>query len=455
MIKEVLKLNIRIQSILKILTDVTNLINHEIILILPRHEILSKIFTYLIMISIFIIIILIIRILASRLMNNINLGKFNELKILIGKSIKIQFLIFSISSILYFLIFYFLNNLEQKTDTFIDIIDNIYKCTIIFCFSKSIFNFLIELKKRIENNNDIETIVKKLILDGCVLAIPIFFSLFIFKTIFINANMEYFFHIIAKIFLITSVAFIFIKIIISFENFIIIKFNINAKNNFKARAMYTQVNVFRKILILIIIILSSAAILMTFDLFREIGSTLLASAGIAGIVFGFAAQKTISNIFAGFQLALSQPILIEDVVVVEGEWGRIEEISLTHVIIAIWDQRRLVLPISYFIEKPFQNWTKNTSEIMGTVFIYSDFNLPIAKIEEEVSKLCHNSPLWDGRIMCVQVTNTNIHGIEIRILVSSSDSSINFDLRCYIRKNIIEFIQFHFPLCFPKTRIHF
>jgi small-conductance mechanosensitive channel len=441
------------QNVPKFSTNIIDSINGKILMLLPVNETLAKTFAYLITIFVFLIIMFAIRSSISTLIKNINLGHLNEVKPLFKKSIKNQFFIFSVTSIIYFITFPLLNDLGSQTDYFIILINNTYKCILIFCFSKSIFNFLIALKKNIKNKNDIETIIKKLILDGCFLMIPILFSFLIFKTIFMNNEIEEFFQIIAKIFLITSAAFIFIKIIFAFENFIMIKFNMNTKNNFKARAMYTQVNVFRKILIFLIIVLSSAAILMTFDLFREIGSTLLASAGVAGIVFGFAAQKAISNIFAGFQLALSQPILIGDVVVVEGEWGRIEEITLTHVIIAIWDQRRLVLPISYFIEKPFQNWTKNSSEILGTIFIYSDFNLPLGRLEEEVSKLCKNSPLWDGRVMCVQVTNTNINGIEIRILVSSSDSSNSFDLRCYIRKNIIEFIQQDFPLCFPKTRI--
>ncbi len=453
MMNEDLKLNMTSQSLQLFSANVVGFINGKILSTVHVNEILAKAITYFVLVSIFCVIMFAVRSSISILINNINLGSINQLKPLFKRSIKNQFFIFSIASIIYFIIFSILNDFKFDTGNFINLIDNTYKCILIFCATKSIFNFLITLKKNIKKRNDIETIIKKLILDGCFLTIPILFSFLIFKTIFMIGEIEELFKIIAKILLIISVSYIFIKIIFAFENFIMIKFNMNTKNNFKARAMYTQVNVFRKILILLIIILASAAILMTFDLFREIGSTLLASAGVAGIVFGFAAQKTISNIFAGFQLALSQPILLGDVVVVEGEWGKIEEITLTHVIIAIWDQRRLVLPISYFIEKPFQNWTKNSSEILGTIFIYSDFNLPLDKLEEEVSKLCKSSNLWDGRVMCVQITNTNVHGIEIRILVSSSDSSNSFDLKCYIRKNIIEFIQQKFPLCFPKTRI--
>ncbi len=453
MINEDLKLKMTSQHLHSFSANVIDFINGKILSVIPMNEMLVKVITYLLVVSTLCIIMFAVRSAITTLINNIYLGPFNEIKPLFKKSIKYQFFIFSIASIIYFIIFSILNDFELLADYYIILIENTFKCILIFCVTKSIFNFLISLKKNIKKKNDIETIIKKLILDGCFLTIPILFSFLIFKTVFMISEIEELFKITAKILLIISVSYIFIKIIFAFENFIMIKFNMNTKNNLKARAMYTQVNVFRKILILLIIILASASILMTFDLFREIGSTLLASAGVAGIVFGFAAQKTISNIFAGFQLALSQPILIGDVVVVEGEWGKIEEITLTHVIIAIWDQRRLVLPISYFIEKPFQNWTKNSSEILGTIFIYSDFNLPLDKLEEEVSKLCKNSNLWDGRVMCVQITNTNVHGIEIRILVSSSDSSNSFDLKCYIRKNIIEFIQQNFPLCFPKTRI--
>ena len=193
-------------------------------------------------------------------------------------------------------------------------------------------------------------------------------------------------------------------------------------------------------------------VLMSFEAVRKIGTGLLTSAGIAGIIVGFAAQKSLANLLAGFQIAFTQPIRIDDVVVVEGEFGNIEEITLTYVVVRIWDQRRLVLPINYFIEKPFQNWTRSSSEVLGTVFIYVDYTLPIEPVRAELERLATESPLWDKRVCKLHVTDAKEKTLELRALVSARDSGTAFDLRCDIREKLVDFIQKNYPDSLPKTR---
>lgn len=223
-------------------------------------------------------------------------------------------------------------------------------------------------------------------------------------------------------------------------------------DNLHSRKIHTQFRVLERIFNFIIIIGALAFILMSFEPIRHLGATILASAGVIGIILGFAAQKSISTIIAGVQIAISQPIRIDDVVIVEGEWGRIEEITLTYVVVNIWDKRKLILPINYFIEKPFQNWTRTTSELIGTVFIYVDYTVPVEAIRNELNRLLAQSPLWDGKHQAVQVTNVTDRSIEIRLLVSAADASKAFDLRCEVRENMIHFLQKNYPDALPKQR---
>jgi len=192
--------------------------------------------------------------------------------------------------------------------------------------------------------------------------------------------------------------------------------------------------------------------LMTFEKVRQLGTSILASAGVIGIIVGVAAQRTIATFLAGIQIAVTQPIRIDDVVIVENEWGRIEEITLTYVVVRIWDLRRLVLPITYFIEKPFQNWTRVTADILGTVFIYVDYTVPIQAVREELHRILQNSKLWDKKVWGLQVTNTTEHTVELRALMSAPDASSAWDLRCEVRERLVEFIQKNYPDGLPKVR---
>ncbi len=231
------------------------------------------------------------------------------------------------------------------------------------------------------------------------------------------------------------------------------RYDVSKRDNYRARMVHTQVRVLRRLVISLIILIALASILMTFAAIKTLGISLLASAGVAGIVIGFAAQKTIGNFFTGFQIAITQPIRIDDVVVVEGEWGRIEEINLTYVVVKIWDERRLILPITYFVDKPFQNWTRQTADIMGTVMLYVDYTMPVQPIREELDRLlASNTALWDGKVKVVQVTDMTKDVMEIRILLSSPDSGMNFDLRCAVREGMVSFIQKRYPEHFPRLR---
>jgi small-conductance mechanosensitive channel len=228
---------------------------------------------------------------------------------------------------------------------------------------------------------------------------------------------------------------------------------IDVRDNLQARAMRTQVMVLKKVLLAAIAIFTTASMLMVFEPVRQFGASILASAGVAGIVIGFAAQRSIATLLAGFQIALTQPIRVDDVVIVENEWGRIEDITLTYVVVHIWDQRRLIVPISQFIEKPFQNWTRTSAEILGSIFIYVDYTFPIAVLRAEFERIVKESPLWDKRVAVLQVTDAREHTVEVRALASAADASQAWDLRCDIREKLVSFIQQHYPASLPRLRI--
>jgi small-conductance mechanosensitive channel len=237
-----------------------------------------------------------------------------------------------------------------------------------------------------------------------------------------------------------------------FEDFVYHQYDLNKDDNLKERKVRTQLIFIRKIIIIFIVLVTLAIILLSFDNVRKLGDGLLTGVGISGIIVGFAAQKSLSNFLAGFQIAFTQPIRIDDVLVVEGEWGRVEDITLTYVVLSIWDQRRLVLPITYFIEKPFQNWTRSTSEILGTVFLYVDYTFPVDDLRTELSRLLTTTKLWDKRVGILQVTDAKEHTIELRILVSARNSSEAFDLRCYVREKLLKHISENIPQSLPLTR---
>jgi small-conductance mechanosensitive channel len=236
------------------------------------------------------------------------------------------------------------------------------------------------------------------------------------------------------------------------ENLLLSTHDIKAADNLEARKVHTQVKVLSKTAYFVIILFTIASMLMVFEEVRRFGTNILASAGVVGIILGFAAQRTIANLFAGFQLAMAQPIRIDDVVIVEGEWGRIEEITLTYVVIRIWDQRRLIVPLSHFIEKPFQNWTRTSSEIMGSVFLWMDYTVPLDALREETRRVVENHPKWDRKFWNLQVTDTTDRAVQIRVLMTTANSGNGWDMRCDVREHLIGFLQRNFPGSLPKVR---
>jgi len=258
-------------------------------------------------------------------------------------------------------------------------------------------------------------------------------------------------HVISLCF-IASVAWLIIRFTSVLDDLVLSRYQIDIRDNLQARKIQTQLQIFKKIGTVVVAILALATMLMTFDKVRQLGASILASAGIIGIIVGLAAQRTIATLLAGIQIAITQPIRVDDVVIVENEWGRIEEISFTYVVVRIWDLRRLVLPITYFIEKPFQNWTRVTADILGTVFIYVDYTVPIQAIREELHRILKKIDLWDGKAWVLQVTNTTDRTVELRALMSASDAPTAWNLRCEVREKLIEFIQKNYPDGLPKVR---
>jgi len=257
----------------------------------------------------------------------------------------------------------------------------------------------------------------------------------------------------AEIALIISSAVLLMNSIKVFEDYVYHAYDLNKADNLKERKIRTQLQFVRKVAVSLIIFITVAVILLSFDNVRKIGAGLLTGVGIGGIIVGFAAQRSLSNFLAGFQIAFTQPIRIDDVLVVEGEWGRVEDITLTYVVLNIWDQRRLILPINYFIEKPFQNWTRKSSEILGTVFLYMDYNIPVDALRQELDRLLDKTELWDKRVKLIQVTDAKDHSIELRVLISARNSSHAFDLRCYIRENLVKFVKDNYPGSLPVNRL--
>jgi small-conductance mechanosensitive channel len=240
-----------------------------------------------------------------------------------------------------------------------------------------------------------------------------------------------------------------------FQAAVLRNYDLSAENNIRARRIHTQFQLFRRMFITFIVIVDIGALLWTFNDPRiwHYGSGLLASAGIASIIVATAAKATVANLLAGLQIAMTEPIRIDDVVVVQGEWGRVEEINSAYVIIRLWDLRRLVVPLSYFIENSVQNWTRQSADIMGTAFLYVDYSIPVEDLRQQLNAIVHASPLWDKKVCGLQVTNLSERSMELRCLVSSRNASENFDLRCVVREHMAAWIQQNYPTAFPITRL--
>jgi small-conductance mechanosensitive channel len=235
------------------------------------------------------------------------------------------------------------------------------------------------------------------------------------------------------------------------------RFRLDVEDNLLARKHITQVRILTRAANTLIVMIAVSAALMTFESVRQYGVSLFASAGAAGLIVGLAARPILSNLIGGVQLAITQPIRIDDAVIVENEFGWIEEITSTYVVIRLWDWRRLVVPLSYFIEKPFQNWTREGSALIGTVFLYLDYSVPIDALRRKAEEIVRQSKLWDGRVVNLQVSDAKESTIEVRVLVSARSAPAAWDLRCEVREKLIAFLRQEHPDALPRTRteVHF
>lgn len=260
---------------------------------------------------------------------------------------------------------------------------------------------------------------------------------------------------VLHIFFIACLAWLLICGVYAAQDILLNRYDITLADNLRARQVRTQMAVMRRLAIGFIGLLALGLILYTFNHTRlwQAGAGLLASAGLASLALAAAAKTTVSNLLAGIQIALTEPIRIDDVVIVDGQWGRIEEITAAYVVVCIWNLQRLIVPLSYFIEQPFQNWTRTSADLMGTFYLYADYTCPIAPLREELTRILKTTNLWDGKVNVLQVTEFTSQAMQIRALMSASDSGKLWDLRCYVREKMIDFLQQNYPQCLPKQRI--
>lgn len=255
-----------------------------------------------------------------------------------------------------------------------------------------------------------------------------------------------------RILLILACSYVLVRAIYGAEDFIVARLDLDQPDNLDARRLHTQLRVLKSILVSLLVF----AVLITLILYlpgaRQIGAGLIASAGLAGLLVGFAAQRVLANLLAGFQIAVTQPIRLDDVVVVEGEWGRIEEITLTYVVVRIWDDRRLVLPVSYFLDNPFTNWTRQSADILGTVYLHTDYHVPLDELRGELDRVLAESEWWDGRVSGLVVTDCKDTTLELRALVSARDGGEAWNLRCEVREKLVRYLQENHPESLPRLR---
>ncbi|WP_251976401.1 mechanosensitive ion channel family protein [Salinicola avicenniae] len=285
--------------------------------------------------------------------------------------------------------------------------------------------------------------------------IPIFVLFSIFPVFVTSASLDTALHNLTSLILIGSIAGVLIHGVNISERALSerYRFDVEENEDAVARKVHTQITVLRKLINFVIVILALASMLMVFEKVRQLGASILASAGILGVVLGFAAQKVLGNLIAGIQIALTQPIQLNDSVIVEGEWGWVEELTLTYAVVRTWDWRRVVLPITYFVDHPFENWTRRDKDLIGVVILYVDYQLPMAPLRAECQRIAEASPFWTGRVCKVQMLEMTDRNKQLRVLISSSGGPNTFDLRCEIREGLIDFICQHYPQHLPTVRL--
>jgi small-conductance mechanosensitive channel len=253
--------------------------------------------------------------------------------------------------------------------------------------------------------------------------------------------------------LIAAITWLALRAIDGVAQGIVNNHSVAVADNLNARRIHTQTRLLARTASFMALIAGLALMLMTFPGARQVGASLLASAGVIGIVAGIAARPVFSNLIAGLQLALAQPLRIDDVLIVQGEWGRVEEITGTYVVLKIWDERRMIIPLQWFIENPFQNWTRNSAQIIGTVFLWVDYRMPLAPLREAAQRACEAAPEWDKRLCLLQVVEAGERSMQLRVLATSANSGQNWDLRCKVREALIDFMQREYPEYLPAFRV--
>lgn len=251
---------------------------------------------------------------------------------------------------------------------------------------------------------------------------------------------------------IVTFAWLAVEAILTIEDVTFHRYDVSVSDNLRARKLRTQILVLRRVTVAVVAIIAAAAVLLTFRSIRVVGTSLLASAGIAGLVAGTAARPVLGNLISGIQLAFTEPIRLDDVLVVDGDFGWVEEITLSYVVLRLWDQRRLVLPVSYFTSNPFENWTRRSADILGTIVLYVDFSAPIEAMRAELAEILAGCSEWDGRTSVLQVTDATERSLEVRVLVSARDSGAAFDLRCEVREKLVSWISRNHPESLPTDR---
>lgn len=255
--------------------------------------------------------------------------------------------------------------------------------------------------------------------------------------------------------LIAATAWLAILLIQITSDILTSRYRLDVADNLVARRIQTQFQLLSRVLITLVAVITVSIMLMTFPAIKHIGMSILASAGLVSLVVGMAMKGTFANLIAGVQIAFTQPFRLEDAVVVEGEWGWIEEIGTMYVVVRIWDLRRLVLPLSYFLDHPFQNWTRTSADLLGSTFIYTDYTAPVDAIRAELQRICQSTPLWGGKVCGLQVSDCCQNTMQLRALMDARNSSDAWDLRCLVREKLIDFLQKNYPQCLPRMRGEF
>ena len=342
--------------------------------------------------------------------------------------------------------------------TFIDHLDNLAITLLIFSISillglflKYILFKLLDIYNRHSNPRLVMSLTKHL-KHPLTLFVPLLFVAMALPTVPLSDRSIHTLRRILEILNILVFAWMLIKLVSVVQDMVRHKYDIGKTDNFRERKLITQLQFIRRLSIIIILFVAGSMVLLQFDAVRSLGTGLLTSAGIAGVVIGFAAQRSLANLLAGLQIAFTQPIRIDDVLVLENEFGRVEEITLTYVVVRIWDNRRLIIPLNYFIEKPFQNWTRSSIDILATVYFYTDYNVPVDELRKELNRILTGTKLWNGEVAGLQVTDAQQDNVQLRALFSARSSGEAWDLRCLVREKLLYFIQKNYPEALPKLR---